>query len=61
MKEVGGSQVLQEDSMVGGCLKVEGDVSAGFSSKGLEVDVGSRAGKGGCIPVVPFGKQQYKD
>lgn len=58
MKEVSSSQVLQKDSMSGGSLKVEGDVSAGFSSEGREVEVGGRAGEGRCVPVVPFRKQE---
>lgn len=58
MKEVSGSQVLQKDSMSGGSLKVEGDVSAGFTSEGREMEVGGRASEGCCVPVVPFRKQQ---
>lgn len=58
VKEVGGSQVLQKDTMCGRSLKVEGDVSAGFSSEGREVEVGGRAAEGCCVPVVPFRKQQ---
>lgn len=59
VKEVSGAQVLQKDSMSGGSLKVERDVSAGFSSEGREVEVGGRAGEGCCVPVVPFRKQEH--
>lgn len=57
MKEVCGSQVLQKDSMSGGSLEVEGDVSAGFSSEGRELEVGGRTAEGRCVPVVPFRKK----
>lgn len=57
MKDVSSSSVLQKDSMSGGCFKVEGDVNAGFSLEGVEVKVGGRACKGGCIPVVSFRDQ----
>lgn len=58
MKEVAGSQVLKEDSVSGGGLKVEGDISTGFSSEGREVEVGGRVGEGCCAPVVPFRTQE---
>ncbi len=58
VQEVSGSQVLQKDSISGGSLKVEGDVSAGFSSEGREVEVGGRAGERRCVPVVPFRKPE---
>lgn len=58
MKEVGRSRALQKDSVSGGGLKVEGDVGAGFSSDGREVEGGRWAREGCAIPVFPFKRQQ---
>lgn len=60
MKEVSGSQVLQKDTVSGRSLKVEGDVSAGFSSEGREMQVGGGASEGRCIPEGPL-RQQHQD
>lgn len=46
--------------MTGGGLKVEGDVGAAFTAKGLEVQRGGGADEGGSVPEVSFRKHSRK-
>lgn len=50
--EVGIAQVLQEDAVGGGGLKVEGDVGAGLAPEGGEVQVRGGGVERSRVPVV---------